>query len=310
MSEISLETFIKVRQDCIRALDNIQAKADTLQKAYTCFQEIIDAHTNVHTKRNTDYDKKWDKNIRKPADKNERVERHRIGGRGEISKEDHIKRDFLAFVNRLSDANRKNIQTYFENTFQIDFIDLYIKLLWEAMLRCGEYQAIYIDCFEAIFNLVTNADKQNIFLTKIVQLWTKYYNEQKWLPSEELINEEDYDDFCDFVKWKKTSLTYIDGFSKFVLKEWLSVSVYRELLSELLKSIDLYLEKTPEGCKVTDALIEKISTLIKHIKIDYNEYICQYIDKLNANATNYRPSTRFKIYDLIDYMRNNSYINV
>lgn len=310
MSEINLEVFLKIRQDCIKTLDNIQAKADTLQKTYACFQEIIDIHNNANLKRNADYDKKWDKNIRKSIDKNERSERHRIGGRGEISKEDHIKRDFLAFVNRLSEANRKNIQTYFENTFQIDFIDLYIRLLWEAMLRCGEYQSIYIDCFEAIYNIVSRIDKQDIFLSKIVQLWVKYYKDQKWLPSEELINEEDYDDFCDFVKWKKTSLTYIDGFSKFILKEWLSVTVYRELLSELLKSIDIYLEKTPEGCKVTDALIDQITTLIKYIKIDYNEYLCQYIDKLNENTKKYRPSTRFKVYDLIDYIRNNSYINV
>ena len=70
------------------------------------------------------------------------------------------------------------------------------------------------------------------------------------------------------------------------------------------------MEKTPEGCKVTDALIDQITTLIKYIKIDYNEYLCQYIDKLNENTKKYRPSTRFKVYDLIDYIRNNSYINV
>jgi hypothetical protein len=318
---ININIFLELREKCIEVLEHIQSKADTLQKTYSCFQEVTDTYLNsnatghghshgggghIHTRKNADYDKKWgDKTIKKS------IERPKIGGGNrEISKEDHIKRDFMSFINKLSDNNLKNVATYFENNFQIDFIDIYIKLLWEAILRSEEYQYLYIDCLNSIYNITLKTEKQQVFLSKINNLWQEYYNGTKWIPSDDIVNDEDYDDFCDFVKWKKTALTYIHGFSKFIIKEWLSVSVYSNILNELLNGINVYLEKTPEGCKITDALLDQMITLIQLIKLDYNESIYNFIQYLNVNSKQFKPSTRFKVYDIIESIQIHSYINV
>jgi hypothetical protein len=105
-------------------------------------------------------------------------------------------------------------------------------------------------------------------------------------------------------------MTYIHGFSKIINIEWLSVSIYSILLKELLQSLNTYLNKNPQGCKVTDALLDQINTLIKYIKINFNEDIYNFIENLNTNSLQYRPSTRFKVYDIIEYIHLNSYINV
>jgi len=312
MGEIDINVFLEIREKCNIPLEHIQCKADTLLKTYACFQESNDTHilvhpnTHTHIRKNADYEKKWGSKIIK-----KNIDRPKIGaGNREISKDDHIKRDFMSFINKLSDNNLKNVATYFENTFQIDFIDVYIKLLWEAILRSEEYQYLYVECLNTIFTITLNLQKQNIFLEKIYNIWTEYYNNTRWLPSEELINEEDYDDFCEFVKWKKTSMTYIHGFSKFINQEWVSHSIYSILLNELLQSLNIYLNKNPQGCKVTDALLDQINVLIKYIKINYNEDIYNFIEDLNKNSSQYRPSTRFKVYDMIEYIHVNSYINV
>jgi hypothetical protein len=308
MGEIKVEIFLELREKCLEPLEHIQFKSDTLQKTYACFQEIAEAHTLIHShsRRTIDSDKKWgDKQIKKTID------RPKIGGiNKEISKEDHIKRDFMSFINKLSDNNLKNVATYFENNFQIDFIDIYIKLIWEAILRSEEYQYLYVDCLNAIYNITLKLEKQHVFYSKINNLWQDYYNATKWIPTEELINEEDYDDFCDFVKWKKTALAYIHGFSKLILKEWLSVTVFSNILNELLKEINIYLEKIPQGCKVSDALFDQLQILIKYIKLDYNETIYNFIQNLQNNSIEFKPSTRFRIYDIIEYINMNSYINV
>lgn len=327
---IDYDVFIQFRKDYTSPIDTIQLKADNLHKTYLCFQENDSRHQYGTTHESYDTkSSKWNrnnilKNSNIPLVRSEKV---KIGANGkEISKEDRMKREFMSFINRLSDNNRKNINTYFQTNLQIDFIDIYIRLVWEAMLRSENFQHLYIDCFDAIYTqaynnnsnitldgqLLINTSQYNkpeVFKTKINLLSKTYFDNEKWIPNKELIEEEDYDDFCDFVKWKKTSITYIHGFSKFINKDWISASLYTDLSNNLIDSLKKYLSEIPKGCKVTDALLDQLLILIEYTKTDQDNIINPYIKILNDNANIYRPSTRFKIYDIKEILdKKNKYI--
>ena len=332
---IDIDVFIQHRKQYITPIDSIQSKADNLHKTYLCFQENDTRNFNnsYGTQHNDSGDLKSSRWVRNNISKNVNVslvrsEKVKIGANGkELSKEDRMKREFMSFINRLSDNNRKNINTYFQTNLQIDFIDIYIRLVWEAMLRSENFQHLYIDCFEAIYtqaynnnsnisidgqlviNTATQSNKPELFKSKINLLSKTYFDNEKWIPNKELIEEEDYDDFCDFVKWKKTSITYIHGFSKFVNKDWLNVSLYTDLSTNLIDSLKKYLNEIPEGCKVSDALLDQLMILVEYTKTDQDKFISSYIKTLNDNAQQYRPSTRFKIYDIKEILdKKNKYI--
>lgn len=306
---IDIDQFIQFRKNHYTPLEHIQLKADTLQKTFTCFQESTDSKNNIYPQNHSAGSSgKWGKGQafsrnsappprQPPATRPDKLT---FGGR-EISNEDRIKRELLAFINRLSEGNRKNIITYFENNLQVEFIDTYVRLLWEAMLRSEDFQELYIECFQAIYTLLCK-NTDNVFIEKITTLWSSYVTDEKWIPSDALINEKDYDDFCDFVKWKKTSITYIHGFSKCVTKEWLRVTTYDNLSDKLIVSIEKFLDESPEGCKVTDALLDQLLILVEYTKTAQDEPIKTFIKSLHTNAVDYRPSTRFKIYDLKEFL--------
>jgi hypothetical protein len=189
----------------------------------------------------------------------------------------------------------------------------------------NNFQSLYIECLNNIYNkLDTNTivntntatntaindsnDNGNItsggFISKIKLLFTTYYDNKTWLPSQELINEDNYDDFCDFVKWKKTSLTYIHAFSKFINNTWLDNEVYELLINKFIESIKHFLSQIPEGCKVTDALLEQVLVIIEYTSPLQDKVFVEYISLLNNDINNYRPSTRFKIYDIKEYLNN------
>ena len=328
---IDIDVFIQFRESHTISLEYIQQKADNLQKTYLCFQENDNRNHNISYGSSDTYDTrsgKWPRNNNFSKNNITRSEKVKIGANGkELSKEDRMKREFMSFINRLSDNNRKNINTYFQTNLQIDFIDIYIRLVWEAMLRSENFQHLYIDCFEAIYtqaynnnsnisidgqlviNTATQSNKPELFKSKINLLSKTYFDNEKWIPNKELIEEEDYDDFCDFVKWKKTSITYIYGFSKFVNKDWLNVSLYTDLSTNLIDSLKKYLNEIPEGCKVSDALLDQLMILVEYTKTDQDKFISSYIKTLNDNAQQYRPSTRFKIYDIKEILdKKNKYI--
>lgn len=330
---IDFTVFQKFRETHLTPLEHIESKADLLRKTYTCLQEIYDSrsgsgsgntnttgHGNIGGEHNgrggSDTNSgsgKWKSNrfagsltpshqLHKNTTNNVKPEKLRIGTGGrELSKEDRMKRDFMSFVNRLSDGNRKNISTYFKTNFQTEFIDTYIRLIWEAMLRTEDFQHLYVDCLEEICMIVYENNRVD-FIVKINDISSKYFNDIKWIPSIELINEANYDDFCDFVKWKKTSITYIHGFAKFINKEWLYISLYDDLSTTLITSITKYLSEIPEGCKVTDALLEQLLVVLEYTKGPQDTNTRKYIEDLNETPAVFRPSTRFKIYDIKEFL--------
>jgi hypothetical protein len=324
---IDVNVFQKFRETHVNPIEHIQEKADLLKKTFNCFQEIYDSRTLIVGSKNSEHNHsvllkngngsgetggKWGKtkfsgvqsqyNRNVQIQSNVKPDKLRIGTCGrELSKEDRMKRDFMSFVNRLSDGNRKNIPTYFKTNLQVEFIDTYIRLIWEAMLRTEDFQHLYIECLQEICMIVYDNNRVD-FMIKINDITSKYITDTQWIPSIELINEETYDDFCDFVKWKKTSITYIRGFAKFINKDWLYVSLYNDLSKNFIDSIHKYLSEIPEGCKVTDALLEQLLVLLEYTKGDQDKETIHYINDLHENAELYRPSTRFKIYDIHEFL--------
>jgi len=299
---IDIEVFIKTRELCKNVPESMQSKTEILQKSFRCFQENQDILKTSSVKSDTR--NKWTrKTIQGNAVQPQPIQgsniRPIIGLNRELSKEDRIKRDFMGFINKLTDANVKNISSYFNNNLYIEYIDIYIRLLWEAMLRSADFQHLYIQCLEEICKQV---DNQNNFNYKLEAIWLLYKTDTKWIPVDELINDKNYDDFCDFVKWKKTAITYIQSFAKCIHKSWLSQNIYADLIDEFIGSIKNFLIDSPEGCKVIDALYDQLLIILEYTSKSQDEPVIIFISlQLNSSST-YRPSTRFKIYDIKEFL--------
>jgi hypothetical protein len=299
---ISLDIFLHIRQLCTIARENIHLKAEFLRKTFHCFIESNESKTIPF------YNSKWTNKNNVHAlkqtiayrDKSKKPDKLRINNR-DISKESQTRRDFMAFVNRLSDANLKLINTYFKTKFQFEFLDVYISILWDMMLRSTEFQHLYVECFVAIHDNIPN-ENTDLFTTKIEELWNNYNDKQIWIPSEELINEKDYDDFCDFVKWKKNSISYIHSFAKFVNKNWLPKDVYTTLGNNFIIATKDFMEKYPIGCKGSDALLDQLLILVEYTMKEYDISLSIFIKDLRDNGQIYRPSTRFKVYDVDEFL--------
>jgi hypothetical protein len=296
---IEIDIFLKLRKLYTIPIEHIQVKADTLYKTFTCFQEVpVVSSSRYQPKGDHSSSGKWSKNSHQNKNTKPLLARpDRLSFlKNTDSKEEKIRRELLSFINKLSEGTRKNITTYFENNYNKEYIDIYVRLLWEAMLRSEEFQKLYIDCFEAILL------KDSILIDKLNELFNTYISTRQWIPTKELIDENDYDDFCDFVKWKKTTLTYIHGFSKCIQKTWLNDTVYDTVIDNLTNSIGTFILITSEGCKVTDALLEQLLVILEYTSNIHDEKVARFIESIYKNTAIYKPSTRFKVYDIKEYL--------
>jgi hypothetical protein len=167
------------------------------------------------------------------------------------------------------------------------------------MLRSEDFQHLYIECLEEICK---NFENQPDFNYKLEAIWLLYKKDTKWIPIENLINEKDYDDFCDFVKWKKTAITSIQSFAKCIHKSWLSQTIYSDLINEFIDSIKTFLVDSPEGCKVIDALFDQLLIILEYTSKTEDDPVYVFISLQLNTTTTYRPSTRFKIYDIKEFL--------
>jgi hypothetical protein len=162
---IDIDVFVQFRKNHTVPINHIQSKADLLQNSYGCFQESTDTLNNSiltnsysDSKNKHSYssgNQKWGKNTgsyTRSASSNKFVpmntDKVRSIERKELTKEDRTKREFMAFINKLSEGTRKNISTYCNKNLQPEFIEIYLRLLWEAMLRCEQFSIIIYRMFK------------------------------------------------------------------------------------------------------------------------------------------------------------------
>lgn len=251
-------------------------------------------------------------------------ERVKIGG-NVATKEEKAKREFFSLMNKLTHQNKAQVlKTVSDNhvatlsdTVEPVSIRMYVSIVWDMMLRNKDLQKLYID--------VLHLFPEDLVLSECNRLWSEYNDLHKWLPPEtisgsDIINSE-YDEFCDFVKWKKHSIASVQGLFMLYVKDMidddvelmktLATKLTTECTNQLSTQENKHLDSMSTCAQIGNALLEQINALVvsaKHEKslsslTDRKEVISivsKFSEHHKSLADTYPPSVRFKIYDMYD----------
>jgi len=293
---INIDQFLFVRKNVTIANNKYVCKAENLVKEYKCFTEDEKGDKWFSRKPSATYN-----TIIKNPVVNSRIQKFKIHN----DTNEEIHREFLSFMNKLSDKNKNSTINFIRSHCKQAYIDKYIEIIWDMMLRSPDYQSNYIEILKEISNI------SNITLISSIKLmWILFLTNKKWIPSEELLNEDDYDEFCDFLKWKKRSLASIKAYSLFIKEGWIDEDVFITLLQNIITDGKYYIRlnnRLKSDDKMLDIILDHIQVLfdiINNGKTDSSKKSYKIIEDFISDAIydieNLKTTSRFKIMDMYD----------
>jgi hypothetical protein len=132
-------------------------------------------------------------------------QRPRIGVR-DLSREDIVRKDILCNLNKLSKSNVEAIIRSLRTSFYIDYFHHYVSITWDMMHKQHEFQPLFVMVLNNVRALLINPSDTAQFDLLLAQKCRGFLDEQGWLPPPSVLCEApDYDEFCDYMKWKKKS---------------------------------------------------------------------------------------------------------
>lgn len=215
---------------------------------------------------------------------------------------DPAKRKFLPLLNKLTDRNHASIMAQVQELVIETAIDVSqcVDLLWRISLSSPSYQALYAD----VLNIIASVKGAGIVQQALTDKYHEFYDVvNNFVPPEDMVHD-DYDEFCDYVKWKKQNMAgikfiillekrgYIDGCIANLTKRLLNISD-QMLEQEKYVHVDVLL----------DQLLEVYSALQSTTECDV---ITTFVQKWTPVCESFKPSTRFKFYTFTDILEKNS----
>lgn len=224
-------------------------------------------------------------------DKHERIEKVKIGCR-DLSRENLARKDFLALMNKLSFQNKDNIFKSIKQVFRDDCLSVYKDITWDMMQRSPELHDLHMH----VLDVIATATEQR---SRWSEMWKDHGEHflaaRMFCPPEDVLHDEDYDEFCAFVKWKKKTNAGMQALVLMEKKRWIA-NIIEQLYHVLSICIDKQMKLTDGvGDKIVDAYVEQISILIDAYE---TQHVRTWLEAHLINAQSIRPATRFKLYDL------------
>lgn len=261
-------------------------KSKDLQNNYNCFASNYDARSLWEKKkfiatkiRNKDF-----KSVRaKP-----------LLHCSDFSEEAKFKKEFTGYLNKLSDVNKNVIYNkikIFINTIDKQFIPLLFDIIWLFIKKSSNI--IYIDVLY-LFN-------EDVISESIKILWDKYLKDHEWIPPDYVLNrnillkDENYDDFCEYIKWKKSSLSIIRAWCYIFKKEDKIYSI-NYLLYNIIDIIKDHISgKNIIKKHVLDIALDQINTILDSHK---NEEVFEIISEWDHDS--FESSSKFKLLTILE----------
>lgn len=282
MDIVPIEEF--VRAGLLRS-SVFDAKAQTLQTTYKCFF-LKDSG------REKERDPKW---FRKPSNPPPSEEKRPVKFLP-TTEEGLARKEFMPLMNKLSLKNKLAILEQIRKIFKPSCVQTYVDIIWSIALECPTYQALYIEALDVI--CICSGDPRRV-REHVCEKLSLFIDSDGYMPPDAQDNE-DYDEFCDYVKWKKKALATI-SLLMFLEKKGL-VEGAKVLVCKLTQAANIVLEQ---------GVYEKADTLMDMLLSIYSNNILQ--DEITAFAQAWlprtqqmRPSTRFKFYTFSESMERNS----
>jgi len=264
--------------------ENIVNKANELINNYNCFVSNYDARSL------------WEKKKIIASNKNPTKSRPHIIYL-DFSDEAKCKKEFISYLNKLSDVNKDIIYEKI-STFISKINDDIKNLLFDVLINFikTSNNNIYID--------VLYLFDETYIETNINRFYLNYLNEKLWLPKEIIVDyknifdEENYDTYCEYVKIKKTTLSMLKALI-IILNKLNKNDIINKIINHIFNDLKTHISNKNYK-HLNELLLDEILILFDYIKFD-NGKDNDYINIIkNINIENLDNSTKFKINNIID----------
>ena len=268
-------------------------------KKYPCFQDKPDHKFS-----------KWNQKTNHSTHKiiSKKTERPTIGNK-DTSIENTLRKDFQTLLNKLTISNLDTMIRKVRMQFNKDYMSIYIDLLYDYFKRQPDFQNLYIYILETIYQILSDDDiiTMNIHW---MNYWNDYTQHRKWILQEALIlNLENYDIFCDYLKEKKKNIALAQAWGRLLAIGSINIDPYEWLLEIVnycshmnfhskyhTTSFDCYIEQMKEFYKV----------LPKHIQ---NNISTTYLFKLyHLQDLNLPKIGYFKLLEFLEFLEKNEIV--
>ena len=288
-----------------------EAKAAALIAAHKCF--MIKENGPRDRDRDRDREPKWMR--RPPVNAEERRPVRFVPS----TEEGLARKEFMPLMNKLTQKNKSAIMMQIKNIIRPVNVKVYIDIIWGICLDCPMYQALYVEALE----LVATASQDIMGIKKSLnERFCNFIDEEKYIPPAAITptSTEEYDEFCDYMKWKKRALATISLL--IILEKTGFVEAVCLLTKDLLDTCNEYLNA--KLYEQADIILEQLmliythglsnsNTQPKNLSSSLTPIPCPYVDEITTFTgcwlplTNQmRPSTRFKFYSFAETMERNS----
>jgi hypothetical protein len=234
------------------------------------------------------------------------------------------KREFFSLINKLSTHNKaqiyKNIDAQHNSVANLtEYGSQYIQIVWDMMLRMGDLQKLYVELL-----LMFKKTDERIIKHEIHEVWKAYIDLQLHLPPTNIdvqCEQNEYDEFCDFVKWQKRSSLAIHAFHQFILHDMIDETVLKSMAHELVASLEELLRNATKNAHVINAMLDQIHAMFvciietMQLRTQPQSYVPvynmlhQFISSACKSADMLPPIVKFKVIDIYEYVQKMSQVN-
>ena len=290
VNQLSADQFLSLRA-CVSSHEKLQERREYLLKTFPCFTSPSappppPTFASKHKRSN------------RHEHKGNRTEKVKIGCR-DLSRENFGRKDFMALMNKMTLANKDTILQSIRNVYRDDCQGIYTEITWNMMQKSPEFHELHLSVLNTIRD-ITN--RKSDWQESWCDIARTFFADAKWMPSDVILHSEEYDEFCEFVKWRKSTVAAIRALCMLEDNQWLAIAFRTSVSTSIIQSIDQQIERTnATGDKLMDALIEQLHTIVSnsHEHIDMLRTISAWFDESVADRLPHmRPATRFKMYDL------------
>jgi hypothetical protein len=231
-------------------------KRQELESSFSCFSTNNEHNISDWTEKKSYNCKYWKDNNRHCVAPKSNNRLHILPLN--FTEEDKSRKRFIGFMNKLTESNALTILPQIEqeisNSTQKDVL---YKIIWNFIENSSDKKYI---------QLLKYYDKEYNF-----NHFKKYISENQWYPSEFILNknilnlkEDEYDIYCQYVKWKKQQINTLRAWCNFWKKDDVT-----ENFERLIESVFNHLEQ----------VIVNISKERKHILDYYFEFLYIIINR-------------------------------
>jgi len=271
--KIEISYFEYKYKELTNVPENIVNKAIDLKSNYNCLNSYYDPKM-MWVKKN---------NIKKDKNYGQKNRFHIIIP--DFTDDSKLKRKITGLLNKLTTKNKSTIYDNIKELINTNNKDNIFELVWEYVKSNDN-------------NLYTNVltfFNDDFLKDKIDYKWNKYIKNKEWDPPNTiydnnilLLNDE-YDLYCDYVKWKKQINNLNNLWIKFKINE-LNI-----LQDELFNHTTKILQDNTSYKHILDIFLEQ---LYKILNITKNNDIIGKIKKIDIQKFN--NSTKFLLYNILD----------